>query len=52
LTAFQGSARLCSGITTISTDFKKMGMLAARMTLERKKEKIQFPFQLRLKPSS
>lgn len=42
---------ILSGITTISTDFQKMGALAAGMILEKKKEKIQLPFELRLRPS-
>lgn len=42
---------ILNGITTISTDFKKMGAIAANMILEKKKEKIQLPFELRLRPS-
>ena len=42
---------ILNGITTISTDFKKMGALAAGMILEKKKERVQLPFELMLRPS-
>lgn len=34
------------GITVISTDFEKMGETAAKMIMEKKKQKIRNPFQL------
>ena len=34
------------GLTTISTDFREMGRLAARMILDRKPSKIHCPFRM------
>ena len=34
------------GITVISTDFEKMGETAAKMIMEKKKQKVRNPFQL------
>lgn len=42
---------ILKGITTISTDFTKMGELAAKMILENSKEHIEVPFYLTLRPS-
>jgi len=42
---------VASGITTISTDFAKMGRSMAEMILEGKREKIDNPFQLILRKS-
>jgi len=42
---------VASGITTISTDFARMGKSMATMILEGKKEKIDNPFQLNLRNS-
>ena len=42
---------VASGITTISTDFAKMGRSMAEMIIEGKKEKIDNPFQLILRNS-
>jgi len=39
------------GITTISTDFKKMGEMAADMTLNNGKQSIEVPFALTLRNS-
>lgn len=42
---------ILKGITTISTDFEKMGMETARLILSGQKNKIAIPFHLRLRPS-
>jgi DNA-binding transcriptional regulator YhcF (GntR family) len=42
---------ILNGITTISTDFYKMGEIAANVILEGKKEHIEVPFVLTLRPS-
>lgn len=42
---------LLQGITTISTDFKKMGRLAAQMVMSNSTERIPVPFKLTLRPS-
>jgi hypothetical protein len=42
---------MLNGITTISTDFKKMGQMAASMILEEKYESQEVPFHLNLRSS-
>lgn len=42
---------ILNGITTISTDFRKMGALAAHMILENSKEHREVPFYLTLRAS-
>lgn len=42
---------ILEGITTISTDFKMMGRVAAEMIVNEKKEKLALPFTLTLRPS-
>jgi hypothetical protein len=42
---------LLEGITTISTDFKKMGEMAAEMILNGKREHLEVPFALILRNS-
>jgi DNA-binding transcriptional regulator YhcF (GntR family) len=42
---------LLDGITTISTDFKKMGELAAEMILNNERKHIEVPFALRMRNS-
>ncbi len=42
---------ILNGITTISTDFKRMGEVAARMILENDKRHEAVPFYLTLRPS-
>jgi len=42
---------LLNGITTISTDFKKMGKLAAEQIMESRTDKIAVPFKLTLRKS-
>ncbi len=42
---------LLNGITTISTDFAKMGEWTAKMILEDRKEQLEVPFCVRLRPS-
>lgn len=42
---------LLNGITTISTDFKIMGNMAAQMILNQKTEHFEVPFYLTLRPS-
>lgn len=42
---------ILNGITTISTDFKKIGTIAAQLVLENSKEHIEAPFQLKLRNS-
>lgn len=42
---------LIDGITTISTDFKKMGVLAAQMVLNNERKHIEVPFSLTLRNS-
>lgn len=42
---------ILDGITTISTDFKAMGEKAAELILSNKKEHIQNPFSIRIRPS-
>ena len=42
---------ILNGITTISTDFKKMGELAAQMVLTNNFEHIEVPFSLTLRKS-
>lgn len=42
---------ILSGITTISSDFKKMGELAAQLIVTRSTEQIAAPFYLTLRPS-
>jgi DNA-binding LacI/PurR family transcriptional regulator len=42
---------LIDGITTISTDFKKMGVLAAQMVLSNERSLVEVPFSLTLRNS-
>ena len=42
---------ILNGITTISTDFKKMGMMAAEMILSGENKKLEVPFELTLRES-
>jgi hypothetical protein len=42
---------LMNGITTISTDFQKMGQFAAELILENRREHIAVPFKVRLRNS-
>jgi DNA-binding transcriptional regulator YhcF (GntR family) len=42
---------ILNGITTISTDYKHMGLLAAEMITKDYKEKVELPFTLNLRPS-
>jgi len=42
---------ILDGITTISTDFKKMGEMAAQMVLNNEKNKLEVPFTLKLRNS-
>lgn len=42
---------ILDGITTISTDFKKMGEIVAHMVLSNKNEKVEVPFRLTLRKS-
>ncbi|MFT4740452.1 MAG: DNA-binding transcriptional regulator YhcF (GntR family) [Algoriphagus sp.] len=42
---------ILNGITTISTDFKTMGVKAAELTLNSKKVHVENPFAIRIRPS-
>jgi DNA-binding LacI/PurR family transcriptional regulator len=42
---------ILNGITTISTDFYRMGAMTAQMILENKKEQVEVPFYLTLRNS-
>lgn len=42
---------ILNGITTISTDFNKLGMLAAEMILTKSKQHVEVPFSLTLRAS-
>jgi DNA-binding transcriptional regulator YhcF (GntR family) len=42
---------ILQGITTISTDFEKMGQIAAEMILKNNREHVEIPFTLTLRPS-
>lgn len=42
---------ILEGITTISTDFKKMGEMVAEMVLDNKNAKLEVPFRLTLRKS-
>ena len=42
---------ILEGITTISTDFKKMGVIAAGMVLSNEKKRVEVPFTLTLRNS-
>ena len=42
---------ILSGITTISTDFRQMGITAAELILSNSKKHIEIPFKLYLRPS-
>lgn len=42
---------ILNGITTISTDFQKMGEYAAKLVLENSKERMEAPFNIFLRPS-
>ena len=42
---------ILNGITTISTDFRKLGTMAARLILDNSKEHVENPFHLKLRNS-
>ena len=42
---------ILQGITTISTDFEKMGKITAEMILNNNREHVEVPFTLTLRPS-
>jgi len=42
---------ILDGITTISTDFQRMGELTATLIRDRLQQEIEVPFQLILRPS-
>lgn len=42
---------ILNGLTTISTDFQKMGEYAAKLILENSKEHLEVPFHINLRPS-
>jgi DNA-binding transcriptional regulator YhcF (GntR family) len=42
---------ILNGITTISTDFRKMGVMAAQMILKNSKQHVEVPFYLTLRAS-
>lgn len=42
---------ILNGITTISTDFKQMGQMAAQLILANAKQHVEIPFHLTLRPS-
>ncbi len=42
---------ILDGITTISTDFKKMGEMAAQKVLDNDKSRVEVPFALTLRNS-
>ena len=42
---------ILNGITTISTDFRQMGELAAKLIIEKSKVHMEVPFHLTLRPS-
>lgn len=42
---------ILNGITTISTDFNQMGLMAAKLILSNSREKVAVPFKLTLRPS-
>lgn len=42
---------ILNGITTISTDFKKMGEMVAELVLSKELKHLEVPFHLRLRPS-
>lgn len=42
---------ILNGITTISTDFEKMGQMAAGLILENSKEHLRVPFRINIRPS-
>jgi len=42
---------MLDGITTISTDFKKMGAMTAEMILSHKRDHLPVPFKLTLRKS-
>lgn len=42
---------ILNGITTISTDFQKMGQIAAHLILENSREQVEVPFYLTLRES-
>ncbi len=42
---------ILNGITTISTDFRKMGEMAAKMVLSNDKKMLEVPFTLKLRNS-
>jgi DNA-binding transcriptional regulator YhcF (GntR family) len=42
---------ILNGISTISTDFRRMGKIAAELILNNSKEQIEVPFRLTLRPS-
>jgi DNA-binding LacI/PurR family transcriptional regulator len=42
---------ILNGITTISTDFRKMGCIAAQLILNNSREHVEVPFYLTLRAS-
>ena len=42
---------ILNGITTISTDFHQMGLIAAQLILSNSREQVEVPFKLTLRPS-
>ena len=42
---------ILNGITTISTDFYQMGLIAAQLILSNSREQVEVPFKLTLRPS-
>jgi DNA-binding LacI/PurR family transcriptional regulator len=42
---------ILNGITTISTDFRKKGCIAAQLILENSKDHVEVPFYLTLRAS-
>jgi len=42
---------LLDGITTISTDFKMLGSMAAQLILDNSRKQIAVPFDIRIRPS-
>jgi len=42
---------ILNGITTISTDFRRMGEMTAKLILENSKEHLEVPFHLTLRAS-
>ncbi|MNY70105.1 hypothetical protein D3C86_2081680 [compost metagenome] len=42
---------ILNGITTVSTDFRKMGEMTAQLILDNAKDHLEVPFQLTLRAS-